>query len=236
VRSQGQADATATGKQLAAALAFKDPASGKPELVLPDSNMVFVFLDIEPQTTLHPEYWLGWAETISAFVVFKTTDAGTLDLVQPFRPCLYGVVREDPVDPNSLFPADSPGPWPEIAGAFADPTSTRIRGRHACHALATPWPFQAFNVSGAIAATEAQVQAKFPTYGVLSQGGTEPFGPPASVVMWQYRINIGMDAAGNFFDIQADPGHALAFAIDLDVTTATPFEGKPITDFMLRRP
>jgi hypothetical protein len=202
---------------------------------------VFVYLDVEPQTVLHPQYWLGWAETISSFTVSKTTDVGTINLAQPFRPCLYCVVREDPIDPNlnlTNFPDNSPGPWPEISQAFQETgfISVRIRGKHACHAMATPWPFAAFDVPGAIAASEATVDGAFSTYGDLPQT-TGPVGPPASVVMWQYRINIGMDAAGNFFDIFDDNNaHVLAFGIDLDVTTSKAYEGRPITDFMLRRP
>lgn len=233
VRSNGQDDATATCKQLAAALSFVT-ATGQPELVLPDSEIVFVFLDVEPQTALHPQYWLGWAETVSSFVVTKKTDIGTLALVQPFRPCLYCVVREDPIDPTRAFPNDKPGPWPEITGAFHETgfIPIRIRGRHACYALASLWPVDYFDVPGAISATEAEAQAKFPKYGLLQQ----PVGADAPVVTWQYRINIGMDASGNFFDSGAAGAPAPVFEIDLGLSRLDPYETHPITDYMLRRP
>jgi hypothetical protein len=234
VRSNGQIDATATCKQIAAALSFVTTA-GQPELVLPDSERVFVFLDVEPQTALHPEYWLGWAETISGFIVTKKTDIGTLALAQPFRPCLYCVVREDPINPAFGFPADHPGPWPEIATAFQETgfLSVRIRGRHACHGLASLWPVNAFaSVQDSVNATEAEAQAKFPTYAPLGQS----VGVDAPVVTWQYQINIGMDAAGNLFDATAAGAPVPVFEIDLSLSRSDPYENQPITDYMLRRP
>ncbi len=237
VRKQAREDANATCEQIEAALNFVDPHTGQHELILPDSKTVFVFLDVEPQTALNPQYWLGWAETVSSFTTTMTTQIGTIDIVQPFRPCLYCVVREDPIDPTKGWPHDKPGPWPEIMGAFSQtkgplPLPVWIRGKHPCHALATPWPFDSFDVQDAIDATEDDVQAEWVTYGTLQQ----PLGPDAEVVIWQYQINIGMDAAGNFFETGQPGAPEPVLDIDLSATSSTPYNGRPITDYMLRRP
>ena len=66
------------------ALDYKDPITGKAELVLPDSGMVFVFLDVEPQTWLHPAFWKGWAETIAGYPMSFNNE-----LAYPLLPCIY---------------------------------------------------------------------------------------------------------------------------------------------------
>jgi len=45
---------------------------------------VFVFLDVEPGTTLSQNYWDGWAGAVRDFTV--TTNPFT---EKPFRPCVF---------------------------------------------------------------------------------------------------------------------------------------------------
>jgi hypothetical protein len=230
VREQGQENAKDTCESIAAALRFVDYRTGKHELVLPDSEAVFVFLNVEPQTTLNHYYWVGWAETVRSFFIDKETAAGTLELTQPLLPCLYCVCNEN-------------GPRePEITEAFVEKSASQWnKWGSPCRSLATPWPQTSFNVPSAIAATEAEVQAEWLAYGTLQQ----PTTPDAEVVVWQYRINIGMDATKRLFELSADdvgtvfdmPGNPVdKIPIDLSVTRQTPLNGHPITDYMLRRP
>jgi hypothetical protein len=228
VREIAQTAALATCEAIAAALSFVDPHTGKHELALPNSDAVFVFLNVEPQTTLHPDYWLGWAETISGFVIWKTTALGTVMPVQPLRPCLY-------------CGCDNSGPFtPEITNAFLDMglVPRWIRGRHPCYALFTGWR-SIHPLKTAIAADEADVQSRWTAskFGTLQQ----PNGPAVPVVIWQYRINLGMDAAGVLKNVEDFPFDAkgnstVVFDIDLSATSSVAYEGRPVTDYMLVRP
>lgn len=233
VREQARKDANTTCEAIAAALDFIDPHTGQHELVLPDSGFVFVVLDIEPQTILNPYYWLGWAETVSSYPISKETAIGTLALVQPLRPCLYCVCNED-------------GPWnPEIKSAFSDekvhpwnyrpwryPQPIRLRGRHPCYALVALYFNDNTTFATAKTADDAKVQQIWKNFGVLKQ----PVGfPEAPVVIWQYFININMDASGNLFDGNYPGTPEGVLGIDFDATSGT-YNGRPITDYMLRRP
>jgi hypothetical protein len=217
--------AIATGKAIQAALDFRDPVSGQPELVLPPSGKVFVFLDVEPQTQLSHFYWLGWAETISAFIISSRSEQATINVSQPLAPCLYCAV-------------DDLGPFsPEITGAFTERAGEIIlRSRHTCHALASGWNFIS-SVAEALAADETAVWAYWDhfAFGSLEQ----PSGPDAPLVIWQHRFNIGMDAAGNVFStVHLRPPGAgdPVFQVDLSITAEGGYDGRPITDFMLWRP
>jgi hypothetical protein len=225
-RAKGREDALDTGRAIEAALNYVHPVTGKPELVLPESGAVFVFMDLEPQSVLSQFYWLGWSETISSYTLSRQTAVGTIDLVQPLRPSLYCC-------------CDDTGPWGESvaaafqANAFVDQW---VRGKHPCHALATPNPFDAFpsglnGTTDAMAATEADVQALWGPFGTLDQH----IGVSAPVVLWQYRINIGVAANKKITTTEAGDS-VLQYAIDISITSDTLYGGRPITDFMLQRP
>jgi len=224
-RNIARDDATATGKAIQAALDFRDPVSGLPELVLPPSGKVFVFLDVEPQTQLNHSYWLGWAETISAVIISTRNTAGTVDLSQPLTPCLYCAV-------------DGAGPFaPEITGAFVEQAGeVMLRGRHTCHALASGWNF-INSVAAALAEDEAAVHHRWDLFAFAPL--QQPIGTDAPLVIWQHRFNIGMDAAGHSFSV-LDPlpvgATAPVLQVDLSITAEAGYAGRPITDFMLWRP
>jgi hypothetical protein len=231
VIAQGRADAKATGEAIAAALRFVDPTTGMHEFVLPDTEAVFVFLDVEPQTGLNSNYWLSWAETLSNFNIDKETSVGTIKITQPLRPCLYCACDED-------------GPFdPEITNAFRETgfLNTRIRGRHTCHALATMGWNKQIPFEDAISATQVEIDNEFTDLGDL----TQPTGLSAPVVLWQYRLNVGMDANQRLFEMftPEEEGTETVFkdaanrdiAIDLSATSKTPYNNRPITDYMLRR-
>jgi hypothetical protein len=170
---------------------FDPPA----DLELPSSRALYVFLDIEPQTKLHKDYWQGWAETVTTF----TMNLGTAlkpEIVQPFRPALYCAM-------------DSDGPWlPDITSVFKDNLLP------ACYAVATGWNPAGYVFAGwapgwfpgaelrepyvaaggpagnvpvhAATATAADVQARWPRFGKLWQYyvGDVP------IVVWQYFLNL----------------------------------------------
>ncbi len=207
IRALGRRAAKETCKAIAKQVERLDPFSPPVDLELPAARMVFVFLDVEPQTKLHMQYWRGWAETVLGY----TINAGTSlqpELVQPFYPTLYCATE---------------GNGPRLAAVrdvFADKRSP------ICFAVATGWnptpPGIVFPTPAAgVAATEADVQANWPNFGDLQQHGMG--GTP--VVIWQYRINVPLAHPAN-------PN--TPFEIDLVATSANAYGGAPITDYMLK--
>jgi hypothetical protein len=197
-----------------------DPLKGVVDLELPEGRLVFVFLDVEPQTKLHKEYWRGWAEAVSSY----TINAGTFhqpEFIQPFWPAIYCAMEA------------GRGPTPAVRDVFND------RRSPLCFAVATNWedPFAQYPNKQtadkqAMIADKTVVQNIWPSFGNIEQPlrkvGLNVVKWKVPVVIWQYRININPPLLPNF-------------SIDLAATRESQYArtneivfDEPITDYMLK--
>jgi hypothetical protein len=169
IHARGRHDGERTGR------AIKAATRQQMDLKAPSAGALLVFLDVEPQTTLNPHYWMGWSEGVSQF------KAG-------FRllPGLYCVRKSDHrFDANDALA-------PLVENAFEqDNAAGWDRAKHRCYAVATPSPFNYPDLNAALEATEDRIPTMWPRFEDLEQPG----GVRAPVVLWQHRINIVMTAA-----------------------------------------
>jgi hypothetical protein len=237
----GLTDGYTTCQKIVEALEYKYDASLY-ELDLPPGRQVIVFLDVEPQTILNAYYWAGWGFAVQMFT-FTLERNGVTETVQPFLPGLY-----------CWF--DQNGPRPTVLGAL----------RQKVHINGDVW---AMEVYGFITPAQELIDEN-PSPGPLDENqvvqllnslfGGNGFATfrnvatklAASVVIWQYKINIGFDETGKYWSerdvdnlpscndhpppcIDQNGNGPVKYDFDISVTNPNGYSGKPITDFMLWR-
>lgn len=219
IRGWGTDDAMATCDRIISMLS-SDPTSGAPaDLKWGAAPLMFVLLNVEPQTKIHPAYWDGWSNGI----VFYTSEV--IGLGNGFLPGLY----------CTLFPSgDSPGAAPCISGVNTNPfiqnafTAGNGWGASWIPLMGLQWN----NANVALPVTDAQLQPQWPSLVIITDCNANPktsFSPP--VVIWQYELNLCFVAG------QSNPQPDLdtfVFQIDLDCTSSTLYAGRPVTDYLLQ--
>jgi len=137
------------------------------ELAIPDSGLVYVYLDVEPNVRLTPAYWSGWANAIRT----GTDSSGT----ESFRPALYCQYVQDSSTglwgPNSLVAQalnDACTDWPGYAAV--------------CYGL---WPAQPEDVPASCVPTDG------PDWSVFSQFSQNLCGTETSVPVLVYQYIEG---------------------------------------------
>lgn len=212
------------------ALDYIDPITGKPELVLPDSGLVFVFLDVEPQTWLHPAFWKGWAEAVYNYPMNFNGD-----LAYPLLPCLYCTcIQGDEINPGA-----------PLESVFKTFSNVKIKPWDNKFYKSLPEPYALmsliFNyqttakVIKMLKAGIKEIEEEWKLNAVCELS-SPMFRKTIPLVVWQYLLNMALDNTGNSFYPKGDPTRIKETDMDFDATSPDDYDGRPITDFMLRRP
>jgi hypothetical protein len=235
VESNGKLHGLKTCHLIQKALDYRDSNTGKPELVLPDSGLVFVFLDVEPQTWLHPAFWKGWAEAIFQYPMDFNDD-----LAYPLLPCIYCTcIQGDATNPGTplesvvrAFDNKKVKPW--NYKPFSVPIFKSLPKPYALMSLIFNFQTEA-NVNTMLRAGLTDAKKAWDLNAVCELS-SPLFKEPAPLVIWQYLLNMAVDNGGNSFNPVKETARTPVFDMDFDVTSPVDYESRPITDFMLRRP
>jgi hypothetical protein len=180
---------------------------GTGELTLPASGLVYVYLDLEGDEPLTPDYWAGWANAVHSFALQvgplpNPNDPFAVNQVlMPFEPALYVTfdVHFYPLrlrDDRALALDTASTAWPHDA-VF-------------CHGLATPQPFGCVpNCSQGFHNNLTQPQRDFTQFAVHFQQLWSGLRLANHVLMWQY--------AESDYCVPACAPHDFATGLNIDM-------------------